>query len=88
MSSLVERTVLLEQQNSQLASQLLKTKETLALCQRVEKKEDELLELLRGNAKPVGGKTAMLDEMNSLNKDLVDEIKCLYMIIFLLFSLV
>ena len=84
MSSLVERVQILEQENAQLTLQLTKTKESLDLCQRVQQKEDELLELLRGGPKPVGGKAAMLDEMNKLNKDLADELKCL----FFLFSII
>lgn len=75
MSTLVSKVAVLEQQNAQLQSQVKKLKKTVELFGEVEKTEDSLADLLTGKAKPVGGKTAQLEEMRTLNRELVEEIR-------------
>jgi hypothetical protein len=84
MSQIVSRAAYLEDQNTQLEAQVTKLQDALELCQANDKMEAHILAVLEGRTKPIGGKTAQIEELRKLNRELVEAIQGLLWVTLLL----
>ncbi|KAA6392756.1 MAG: hypothetical protein EZS28_011716 [Streblomastix strix] len=75
MSAIVSRVTYLEQENAALLEKIKRLNRALELSKRTEDMDAQLLAVLEGKLKPVGGKGQKMVEIQQLNTCLVDEIK-------------